>query len=141
PVDRRTPRPAPLGTRAVTPAHQPESLPNFVEATEYPSPDAHARPCDSRARRRSSVVAAERSSSVRFDRRPAPSRGVFARTSHVRSGTYERYRMTSPQDTAAERGAPTGGPGASDSIESGVFETEAVLDNGSFGKRTVRFET
>ena len=25
--------------------------------------------------------------------------------------------------------------------ESGVFETEAVIDNGSFGKRTVRFET
>jgi polyribonucleotide nucleotidyltransferase len=25
--------------------------------------------------------------------------------------------------------------------ESGVFETEAVIDNGSFGKRTIRFET
>ena len=25
--------------------------------------------------------------------------------------------------------------------EAGVFETEAVIDNGSFGKRTIRFET
>src|SRR5437764_11686991 len=25
--------------------------------------------------------------------------------------------------------------------ESGVYETEAVIDNGSFGKRTIRFET
>ncbi|MDT4931816.1 MAG: polyribonucleotide nucleotidyltransferase, partial [Pseudonocardiales bacterium] len=25
--------------------------------------------------------------------------------------------------------------------ESGVYESEAVIDNGSFGKRTIRFET
>jgi polyribonucleotide nucleotidyltransferase len=30
---------------------------------------------------------------------------------------------------------------ASDAAESGVYETEAIIDNGRFGKRTVRFET
>ncbi len=30
---------------------------------------------------------------------------------------------------------------ASNDIESGIHETEAVIDNGNFGKRTIRFET
>jgi polyribonucleotide nucleotidyltransferase len=31
--------------------------------------------------------------------------------------------------------------GATTDAESGIFETEAVIDNGSFGKRSIRFET
>ena len=30
---------------------------------------------------------------------------------------------------------------AMDDIDAGVHETEAVIDNGSFGTRTIRFET
>jgi len=30
---------------------------------------------------------------------------------------------------------------ATDAEETGVYETQAVIDNGSFGKRTIRFET
>jgi polyribonucleotide nucleotidyltransferase len=62
---------------------------------------------------------------VRFDRRPATTRSSFRAPANDERGL-SAVTETNNIETDAD---------------SGVYETEAVIDNGSFGKRTIRFET